>query len=168
MGPDDQDIAARIQAALWDEAGQLWPPATLWPRVQAHLTQSVEGSPPLMQPPAALQRLLQGGDLRGLTLALLAERELDAFALARRIEDVARACGRPLAQEGGALPVLHVLERDGLVDARWRDGPRGLRRTYTLSARGRRVRRRRPGPAWLARLGRRLGGLVPRRVAQHR
>jgi len=167
MTLDNWDMEAHLRAALQDEAGELWPPSTLWPRVQARLTRPVEGTPPLVRPQAELRRLLRRDDLRRLTLALLAERELDAFALARRIEDVAWASGRLSPREGSTLPVLHLLERDGLVEARWTPGPRGLRRAYALSVRGRRVRRTRSITVWLAQLGRRLGGLVPRRAAQH-
>ena len=157
------DLDKDLQAALWDEAAELWPPATLWPRVQASLARPAPGSPTLVQPPAGLVHLCRSGDLRGLTLALLAEREYDVFALARRIEDVTRAAGRPAPREGSILPLLHILEGDGLLDARWRTQPHGLRRTYSLSARGRRVRRQLPLAAWVAQLGRYAGVLVPRR-----
>ncbi len=168
MSSNNQDLEAQLQAVLRGEAGELRPPTTLWPRVQAHLTRPLEGSPaPILMLSSAHLRRLRRGDRRDLALTLLAEREMDAFALIRRIEDVARAAGCPPPLEGTALPTLHNLERDGLVDARWCPGPRGLRRAYTLSARGHRMRRGNSAPAWLARLGSRLGRLAPRRVAQH-
>ncbi len=166
MMPDDRDIDTQLRAALQDEARRMWPPATLWPRVQAQLARPAESAPALTRPPDKLRNLLRQGDRRGLTLALLAEREMDAFTLARRIDDVARANGRPSPPEGGALPALHLLERDGLINARWLPGPRGVRRAYALSARGQRVRRLALAPEWLLRLGSRLEGFIPRRVTQ--
>lgn len=156
---------ALLRAALGEEAGALWPPPTLWPRVQAALTRPAEGAPALTRPSAELRSLLRRGDLRLVTLSLLAEREADAFTLARRVEGLARAAALDIPPEGVLLPVLHRLEGDRLVEARWRPGPGGLRRAYTLSARGRRMRRRalslwRIADAWV-----RLGRLVPRRTA---
>src|SRR6266516_653908 len=98
MPRDEGELEARLRAMLRDEAGEIWPPPTLWPRVQAQLT--------------------------------------------RRVEDIARGGGYPVPREGTLLPLLHRLEIEGLLDTRWRPGPQGLRRSYALSARGRRVRRR--------------------------
>ena len=160
----EREMEARLRAALRDEAGALWPPPTLWPRVQAALTQPIEGVPALTRPRAELRALLRRGDLRHLALALLAEREMDAFSLARRVEDVARGAERAGPPEGALLPVIHRLEIEQLLEARWRPGPQGLRRAYTLSARGRRVRRRARLTWLLVDLGGRLGRLVPGRV----
>lgn len=169
MSRDNDEMEPALRAALREEAGELWPPATLWPRVQARLTQPKEGAPALVRPHAELRALLRRGDLRHLTLALLAEREMDAFALARRVEDVARGAGHialldGAPPEGALLPVVHRLELDGLLEARWRPGPQGVRRAYTLSVRGRRVRRRAKLTWRLVDLGARLGRLVPGRV----
>jgi DNA-binding PadR family transcriptional regulator len=164
LNGDKHEIEARLRAALRDEAGELWPPATLWPRIRAGLAQPREGRPALTRPRAELRALLRRGDLRGLTLALLAEREMDAFTLARRVEDVARGAGLMTPPEGALLPIVHGLESAGLVAARWQQSPRGLRRAYTLSVRGRRVRRR-AGLSWLlTTLGARLGRLAAGRL----
>jgi len=142
MGRDERNLEVRLRTALRDEAGELWPPPTLWPRVQAGLTRPAPSAPALTRPRAELRALLRRGDLRRLTLALLAEREMDAFVLAQRVEDVADGTDHPAPRDGTLLPVLHRLELEGLLDARWLPGPRGPRRAYTLSARGRRIRRR--------------------------
>jgi Transcriptional regulator PadR-like family len=85
-----------------------------------------------------------------------------------RAEDIARGGGYPVPREGTLLPLLHRLEVEGLLDTRWRPGPQGLRRSYALSARGRRVRRW----VWLTwrlvDLRAQLGRLVPRHVPMAR
>lgn len=161
MTRHDEHLEAGLRLVLQREASEVWPPSTLWPRVQAHLSRPVEGVPALVQTPAGLQMLVRRGDLRRLMLALLAEQAMDAFTLARRVEYVARsACCTP-PSEGNVLPVLHRLEIDGLLSARWRSGPSGLRRSYSLSARGRRIRRRMAVAWWLARAGTRVARLIP-------
>jgi DNA-binding PadR family transcriptional regulator len=165
MARDEREIEARLRATLRDEAGELWPPPSLWPRVQAGLTQPAGPVPALTRPRAELQALLRRGDLRQLALALLAEREMDAFALAQRAEDIARGAGRAAPRDGTLLPALHRLELEGLLDARWLPGPQGLRRAYTLSVRGRRVRRRARLSWRLVDTWARLGRLVPHDTA---
>ena len=168
MPRDEGELEARLRALLRDEAGEIWPPPTLWPRVQAQLTRPIAGASLLPRPRAELRALLRRGDIRQLTLVLLAEREMDAFTLARRVEDIARGSGYPVPREGTLLPLLHRLEIEGLLDTRWRPGPQGLRRSYALSARGRRVRRR----VWLTwrlvDLRAQLGRLVPHHVPSAR
>ena len=168
MPRDEGDLKARLRVMLRDEAGEIWPPPTLWPRLQAHLTRPIAGGGSLPRPRAELRALLRRGDVRQLTLALLAEQEMDAFALARRVEDIARGGGYPVPREGTLLPLLHRLEIEGLLDTRWRPGPQGLRRSYALSARGRRVRRW----VWLTwrlvDLRAQLGRLVPHHVPMAR
>ena len=168
MPRDEGELEARLRALLRDEAGEIWPPPTLWPRVQAHLTRPIAGASPLPRPRAELCALLRRSDMRRLTLALLAEREMDAFTLARRVEDIARGGGYPVPREGTLLPLLHRLEIEGLLDTRWRPGPQGVRRSYALSVRGRRVLRW----VWLTwrmvDLRARLGRLVPHHVPMAR
>jgi len=116
-----------------------------------------------IHPRAELCALLRRDDARRLTLALLTEREMDAFALARRVENLARGAGLADLPEGALLPALHRLEVEGLLDARWRPGPRGQRRAYALSVRGRRMRRRTRLTWRLLEMRWRLGRLVPHR-----
>jgi len=164
MTKDDGTIEAQLRAALREEAGELWPPPSLWPRVQAALAQPAMVVPGHVRPRAELRALLRRGDAHRLTLALLAEREMDAFALARRVEDLARGAGIADLPEGALLPALHRLEVEGLLDARWRPGPRGPRRAYAFSARGRRQRRRARLTWRLMEMRWRLGRLAPHRT----
>ena len=166
MTKDEQDraVEAWLRATLREEAGELWPSPALWPRVQAALTQPAAAAPDVARPRAELRVLLRRGDWRRLTVALLAERELDAFGLARRVEDIARSAGTPAPPDGVLLPVLHRLEVEGVVTARWRPGPQGPRRAYALSARGRRVWRRARLTWRVTGLGARLGRLIAPRV----
>ncbi len=158
------DVEAQLRAALREEAGELWPPPSLWPRVQAALAQPIAPPPGQARPRAELRALLRRGDARRLTLALIAEREMDAFALARHVEDLARGASIADLPEGALLPALHRLEVEGLLDARWRPGPRGPRRAYALSARGRRLRRRARLTWRLMEMRWRLGRLIPHRA----
>jgi len=164
MMKDDGTVEARLRAALREEAGELWPPPSLWPRVQAALAQPSAAAPGQVRPRSELRALLRRGDPRRLTLALLAEREMDAFTLARRVEDLARGLGTAGPADGTLLPALHRLEVEGLLDARWRPGPRGPRRAYALSARGRRQRRRAQLTWRLVAAGDLLARLVPHRA----
>jgi hypothetical protein len=126
---------ALARRALREEASDIGLPNTLWARVEAQLQRQHDTVPmPAYAPdPARLD------NPRELILALLAEGEMDGFALARRIEDLARHAERPATPEAIVLPLLHRLEREGLARARWRLGPRGVRRAYALRSRGRRI-----------------------------
>ncbi len=162
---DETALEERLRAALRDEVGEVWPPPSLWPRLQAALAQPAAAVPAAVRPRAELRALVRRGDPRGLVLALLAEREMDAFTLARRAEDIARGMGAPGPTDGALLPALHRLEAEGALDARWRPGPHGPRRAYTLSARGRRARRRLMLVWRAAGLGAQLRRLIPHRVS---
>jgi len=77
------------------------------------------------------------GALRALLLALLAERPLHGYALARQLEDRARGAIR--IREGSLYPALHELELEGVIEAKWGRAPDGRkRRVYSLTRRGRR------------------------------
>jgi len=165
MARDNQEMEVLLQAALREEAGELWPPRTLWPRLEACLTRPVGSAPSLQRLPIELRTLIRRGDLRHLTLALLADGEMDGFTLARHVEDLARAAGCSCPREGALLPVVHRLEAEGLLDARWRPAPPGLRRAYNLSARGRRVRRRAWLVFWLAEPRARLWRVLARQMS---
>lgn len=65
---------------------------------------------------------------RPLVLAVLARGENYGYALLREVE---RLSGGALAwREGMLYPVLHRLEREGLVEASWRQAENGKRRRY--------------------------------------
>lgn len=65
---------------------------------------------------------------RPLVLAVLAQGENYGYALLREVE---RLSGGALTwQEGMLYPVLHRLEREGLIEATWRTAQSGRRRKY--------------------------------------
>ncbi|MDT3682535.1 MAG: helix-turn-helix transcriptional regulator [Truepera sp.] len=65
---------------------------------------------------------------RPLVLAVLARGENYGYALLREVE---RLSGGALTwQEGMLYPVLHRLEREGLIEAAWRVAESGRRRKY--------------------------------------
>ena len=63
-----------------------------------------------------------------LVLALLAEGDSYGYAILERIRDVSE--GALDWTEGTLYPLLHRLERRGLVAAEWRTPPEGRRRKY--------------------------------------
>lgn len=73
---------------------------------------------------------------RPLVLAVLARGENYGYALLREVE---RLSGGALAwKEGMLYPVLHRLEREGLIEATWRAAESGRRRKYyAITKRGR-------------------------------
>ncbi len=74
-------------------------------------------------------------DLRPLVLALLEAEPLYGYRLVQR----AKAKGALDWEEGTVYPLLHGLEREGLVKAHWRRAETGRRRRYyELTAAGRR------------------------------
>lgn len=65
---------------------------------------------------------------RPLVLAVLAKAENYGYALLREVE---RLSGGALAwREGMLYPVLHRLEREGLIESSWRTAETGKRRKY--------------------------------------
>lgn len=74
---------------------------------------------------------------RPLVLSVLANGESYGYAILKRVRDLS---GGDLDwSEGMLYPVLHRLEREGLVTSAWRTGESGRRRKYySLSAKGRR------------------------------
>lgn len=65
---------------------------------------------------------------RPLILAVLARGEEYGYALLREVE---RMSGGALSwQEGMLYPVLHRLEREGLIESTWRAAETGRRRRY--------------------------------------
>lgn len=73
-----------------------------------------------------------------LILAVLSEGESWGYAILRRIR--ALSAGRLDWNEGMLYPVLHRLERDGLVEASWGVSEENRkRRYYRVTARGREV-----------------------------
>lgn len=63
-----------------------------------------------------------------LVLAILSEGESYGYAIIKRVE--ALSCGEMKWTDGMLYPVLHRLERHGLVKARWGRSEAGRRRKY--------------------------------------
>ena len=78
---------------------------------------------------------LKKGSTPLLILAVLSDRPLHGYAIAREIE---RRCADALQVGEGALyPALRALEREGLVESAWETQPSGpARRIYTLTDAG--------------------------------
>ena len=78
---------------------------------------------------------LQAGGAAMLVLALLKEEEMYGYQM---VEELARRSQNVFQMKEGTLyPVLHGLERDGLVAAAEREAPNGRqRRYYRLTAAG--------------------------------
>lgn len=65
-----------------------------------------------------------------LVLAILAEGESYGYAIIRRVSELSN--GHLQWTDGMLYPVLHRLERHGLVESRWRSSETGRRRKYYL------------------------------------
>ncbi len=75
------------------------------------------------------------GTTPAVILALLAERPMHGYELARAIDE--RSAGLLRFGQGTLYPVLHRLERDGLIAGRWEAAPGGPdRRVYRLTPDG--------------------------------
>ena len=72
-----------------------------------------------------------------LILAILDEGAGHGYQLALELEE--RSDGFFRFNHGTLYPILHKLEKDGLIRGSWSEkGPRGKRKSYSLTARGRR------------------------------
>lgn len=77
------------------------------------------------------------GTVGVLILSLLNEREMYGYEILREAER--RSAQAFQLKEGTLYPALHQMERDGLLKAKWRDGPAGrARKYYSLTPKGRR------------------------------
>lgn len=74
------------------------------------------------------------GSTELLVLSLLQERPLHGYEIIKEIR--ARSDGRLRVGEGSLYPLLHRLERDGLVSAEWGGMAGRDRRYYRLTPRG--------------------------------
>jgi len=71
-----------------------------------------------------------------IVLGILAEGESYGYAILKRVNDL--SAGRMTWTDGMLYPLLHRLERLGLVEASWGEGPTGRRRKhYALTRDGR-------------------------------
>lgn len=83
-----------------------------------------------------VDRELLKGSTRILLLSVLARREMYGYQLVKELEDVSD--GAFVLNEGTLYPLLHAMEVDGLVQARWvgEEGSR-QRKYYQITAEGR-------------------------------
>lgn len=71
-----------------------------------------------------------------LVLAILAEGESYGYAIIKRVSELSR--GQLQWTDGMLYPVLHRLERNGLIEAKWGESETGRRRKYyRLTSEGR-------------------------------
>lgn len=80
-----------------------------------------------------MQGLSFQGQLEGLILAVLAKGPLHGYGIACELRE--RSGGMLEVAEGTLYPVLHKLERDGLIHSRWETVSGRRRRVYAPSAR---------------------------------
>jgi PadR family transcriptional regulator PadR len=87
---------------------------------------------------AEYSRELLKGAADTLVLSTFAEGEMYGYQVVRELER--RSEGFFSLKEGTLYPILHRLERQGLLSARWETMPNGSeRRYYALTGRGRRT-----------------------------
>ncbi len=71
-----------------------------------------------------------------IVLGILAEGDSYGYAIIKRVNEL--SAGRMTWTDGMLYPLLHRLERLGLVEARWGEGPTGRRRRhYAITTAGR-------------------------------
>ena len=81
-----------------------------------------------------MQGLSFQGQLEGLILAVLGQRPLHGYAIAVELRE--RSGGLLDVPEGTLYPVLHKLEKEGMIRSRWEVVGGRRRRVYVPSARG--------------------------------
>ena len=74
------------------------------------------------------QQELLKGNTETLLLALVEMEPMYGYQIVKEVEQ--RSSGYFARKEGTLYPALHRLERDSLVEGRWRDTPNGVRRRY--------------------------------------
>lgn len=85
----------------------------------------------------AVDKQLLKGTIPLLVLHLLAQADLYGYQLIKSLEQISAGVFR--FSEGTLYPVLHSLERDGMLRAYWRDSNSGRKRKYyAITDRGRR------------------------------
>jgi PadR family transcriptional regulator PadR len=81
------------------------------------------------------KRELLKGNTPTLVLAVLRDGPRHGYGIAREIES--RGGGMLAFKEGTLYPVLHSLEREGLIAGEWQQEPGGrMRRVYTITPAG--------------------------------
>lgn len=88
-----------------------------------------------------MQGLSFQGQLEGLVLAVLSQAPLHGYAIAAELRE--RSGGMLEVAEGTLYPVLHKLEKEGLIRSRWEVVNGRRRRVYASSPTGSRAVRER-------------------------
>ena len=89
-----------------------------------------------MQDPTPINKDLVAASSTPLVLAILAEGDSYGYAILKRVRELSR--GRMEWTDGMLYPVLHRLERQGHVEARWETAETGRKRKYyTITQAGR-------------------------------
>ena len=87
---------------------------------------------------ADVRKELVAASSRPIVLSILAEGESYGYAIIQRVKELSG--GQLDWTEGMLYPVLHRMQRDGLIAARWRTADGGRRRRYYhLNQKGTRV-----------------------------
>ena len=85
-----------------------------------------------------IDKELVGASTALLVLGVLAREPSYGYRIVRRVNE--EAAGMFVWQEGTIYPVLHRLEKDGLVRAQWRTADTGReRKYYSITAEGKRA-----------------------------
>lgn len=82
-----------------------------------------------------LSRELTAASARPLLLSILAQGESYGYAIIQQVSQ--RSSGQIAWTEGMLYPVLHRLEREGLIESRWDTSEPRKRRYYKLKREGR-------------------------------
>src|SRR5258708_10560178 len=89
------------------------------------------------------ERELLKGNTPTLVLAVLKDRPLHGYGIAREIER--RSANALKFKEGTLYPALHALEREGLITGQWhKEGNAPERKVYTITPAGHAALDRRP------------------------
>src|SRR5882762_3773360 len=87
---------------------------------------------------AMLAKDLVAASSKPLVLSILAERESYGYEIIQKVREVSG--GQIEWSDGMLYPVLHRLERDGLIDSEWKEADTGReRKYYFLSSNGRKA-----------------------------
>ncbi len=85
-----------------------------------------------------LSRELVAASSRPLVLSILAERETYGYEIMQKVRELSG--GHIEWSDGMLYPVLHRLEREGLIIAKWKESATGReRKYYSLNSKGRKT-----------------------------
>jgi PadR family transcriptional regulator, regulatory protein PadR len=94
-----------------------------------------------------ISRELVAASSRGLVLGILAEGPSYGYALIQRVRELSEE--EIVWTDGMLYPVLHRLEKDGLIKSEWRDSEAGRERKYYRLTEGGKKARKAEQAEWL-------------------